>query len=79
MKIESCYVQPPYITLQNLLKFAGICETGGQAKEVILNGMVSVNNEICLSRGKKLYAHDIVSLNDQQIEVLFYEDPNAGN
>ena len=55
MKIET-----EFIKLQSFLKFAGAVETGGEAKEVILEGLVFVNNEKELRRGRKLYCGDVV-------------------
>lgn len=54
---------PVAITTENIrldaaLKFASAVSTGGQAKMVILDGLVRVNGEICLSRGKKLREGD---------------------
>ena len=46
-------VAPPFIKLEQFLKFSGACETGGEAKLAIQNGYVLVNNEICTMRGKK--------------------------
>jgi len=57
-----------YIKLDQLLKFVGIAETGGFAKEVIQNGEVSVNGEVCTQRGKKIRKGDTIVLDD--IEVI---------
>ena len=43
-----------FIKLQDLLKFAGLVETGGEAKERIQAGEALVNGEPCLQRGKKV-------------------------
>ena len=47
-------VLPPYIKLEQFLKLCGAADTGGIAKQVILDGLVRVNGEVCLMRGKKL-------------------------
>ena len=47
-------VEPPYIKLDQFLKLSGAVDTGGIAKQVILDGLVSVDGEVCLMRGKKL-------------------------
>lgn len=65
LKIES-----EFIKLQDLLKYSGICQTGGQAKFLIQNGEVRVNGEICTMRGKKLHNGDKVQAKDRIIEVL---------
>lgn len=49
------------IRLDQLLKLAGAVGTGGEAKEVIRAGRVSVNGVICTERGRKLYAGDRVA------------------
>ena len=49
-----------YIKLEALLKLANVAGSGGMAKNMILNGDVSVNGEVCLMRGKKLVPGDRV-------------------
>jgi ribosome-associated protein len=63
MKIE---ISTEFIKLDSFLKFSGACATGGQAKEVVKNGEVSVNGEVCKQRGKKIYANDVVSYNKNE-------------
>lgn len=53
-----------FIKLDQLLKFAGITETGGHAKEVIADGDVFLNGERCTMRGKKIREGDIVKIDD---------------
>lgn len=53
MKTEQILIRPPFIKLQDLLKFAGACETGGQAKELIQQGYVTVNGEGLHPAGQK--------------------------
>lgn len=62
MKEQTITIQTEFIKLDALLKFAGLTETGGQAKEVILNGEVLVNGEPCTMRGKKIRPGDTVAL-----------------
>ena len=50
-----------YIKLQDLLKFAGAVETGGDANLIIQEGRVQVNGEVCTMRGKKLHPGDEVT------------------
>lgn len=47
-------IKTDFIRLDSFLKFKGIAETGGQAKQFIQDAAVRVNGEICTSRGKKL-------------------------
>ena len=51
-----------FIRLQDLLKFEGLCETGGMAKVRIQEGEVLVNGEVCTMRGKKLRSGDSVTI-----------------
>lgn len=65
-----------YIKLDQLLKFAGVCETGGHAKEAIACGDVAVNGEICLMRGKKIHSGDTVIIGDE-IEITVTSEVKA--
>ncbi len=74
MSLQKITIDTEFIRLDALLKFAGLVETGGHAKELIAEGMVSVNGETCLQRGKKLRPGDSVRLEDEILEVAFSED-----
>lgn len=58
-----------FIKLDQLLKFSGAVAIGSEAKQIILDGKVSVNGEICLMRGKKIRSGDIVTINGNNIVV----------
>ena len=58
MQTETVPIYTEFIKLQDLLKFAGAVETGGDAKLIIQEGRVAVNGEICRMRGKKLRSGD---------------------
>ena len=62
-------INTEFIKLDQLLKFAAVVESGGIAKEVIQNGEVKVNGEICTMRGKKIRAGDKVLFEDCEITV----------
>lgn len=62
-------IKTEYIKLDSLLKFAGLTDTGGFAKELILQGAVSVNGEVCTMRGKKIRSGDEVSVEHYVIKV----------
>ena len=70
--MEKINVAPPFIKLEQFLKFANIAETGGMAKLMINDGIVTVNGEVCTMRGKKLYNNDVVAVNfeEETEEVL---------
>ena len=56
--MEKIAIETEYIKLDSLLKFAAVVGTGGEAKYVIGEGMVTVNGEVCTMRGKKLCPGD---------------------
>lgn len=60
-KKETVKINTQFIQLQSFLKFKGIAETGGQAKEFIQDGIIRVNGEVCTARGKKIRPGDIIS------------------
>lgn len=62
-------IKTDFIKLDSLLKFAGVVETGGIAKEVVQQGEVKVNNEVCTMRGKKIRTGDIVIFEENEIIV----------
>lgn len=51
---EVLTIDTGFIKLESALKFSGVCMTGGEAKELVASGKVTVNGEVCLQRGKKL-------------------------
>ena len=53
-------INTEFIKLDQFLKWCGIAETGGVAHDLILQGEVTVNNDIETRRGKKLRAGDKV-------------------
>ena len=67
--MEEIRINTDFIKLDALLKFAGLCETGGEAKELIQGGAVKVNGEVCTMRGKKCRAGDTVELEGQTVQV----------
>ena len=51
------------------MKYAGLTDTGGQAKEMVLEGMVKVNGEVCTMRGKKIRPGDVVEADGRRFEA----------
>lgn len=58
-----------FIRLDNLLKFSGLAQTGGQAKVIVQSGQVKVNGQICTMRGKKIRKGDTAQFEDKIVEV----------
>lgn len=65
VKIES-----EHIKLDQFLKLADIASTGGHAKYLIQEGVVKVNGEVEMRRGKKIISGDIVEIEGNQIKVI---------
>lgn len=55
-----------FIKLGQALKAAGLVESGVEAKEVIQDGMVTVNGEVDTRRGRKLYPEILLHLTDRK-------------
>lgn len=71
MQIENVTIKTEFIKLDQLLKFSGIAETGGDAKDMILDGIVSVNGTVCTMRGKKIRSGDeiVLSFSDGEYKI----------
>ena len=69
MESHEIKIHTEFIKLQDLLKFAGAVETGGDAKLIIQEGRVSVNGEVCLMRGRKLRLGDRAAI-DGETELV---------
>ena len=62
-------IRTPFIKLEQLMKLAGLVDTGGLAKGIIQDGHVKVNGEVCTMRGKKIRNGDTVLL-EPRLELL---------
>ena len=67
-KIETS-IRTPFIKLEQLLKLAGLTDTGGFAKSLIQGGEVKVNGEVCTMRGKKIRNGDVVTVDRFEVTV----------
>ena len=68
-EVTEIKINTEFIKLDSLLKFAGVAETGGIAKELVTEGRVKVNGETCLMRGKKIRNGDKVQLDEISAEI----------
>ena len=59
-----------YIKLDSFLKYAAFAASGGEAKELIKDGFVTVNGAACFERGKKLRDGDTVSCGGVTVTVF---------
>ncbi len=69
MEIIETQIRTEFIKLDSLLKFSGLCDTGGFAKELIVDGQVKVNGEVCTMRGKKIRPGDEVTAGEYTVRV----------
>lgn len=67
--METIKLRDEFIKLGQALKAVGLVESGSEAKEVIVDGFVKVNGEVCTQRGKKLYENDIVEFEGATIKI----------
>ena len=58
-----------FIKLEAALKLANAVESGGMAKNMILDGLAKVNGEVCTMRGKKLRPGDVAEINAEDITL----------
>ena len=58
-----------YIRLDALLKLAGAVGTGGEAKQQIQAGQISVDGEVCTQRGRKIREGQVVGIGKDTVTV----------
>ena len=70
MEKREVKIHTEFIKLEGLLKFEGLTGTGGEAKERIQAGQVTVNGEVCTQRGRKLRPGDTAALDGVELRVV---------
>ena len=68
--MESIHLKDEFIKLGQALKLAGLVGSGVDAKFVIQDGLVKVNGETEVQRGKKLYDGDVVTFEGETIHIV---------
>lgn len=58
------------IRLGQFVKFAGLLDSGGDVKEAIVDGEVSVNGEVERRRGRQLHVGDVVTFAGRSLRVV---------
>jgi ribosome-associated protein len=71
----TCAIATEYIELAQLLKFANLCQTGGEAKYAIQNGEVLQNGEVETRRSRKIRPGDVVEYAGVTIHIQA-QDPS---
>ena len=69
--MKTIIITTEFIKLQDLLKFANLVETGGEAKGRLHAGEGAVNGEVCVMRGKKIRPGDDVCFAGQHYTVSY--------
>ena len=67
--MEKIRIHDEYIKLGQALKLAGLVESGVDAKYAIQDGLVKVNGEVEVQRGKKLYPGDTIEFQNNQVQI----------
>jgi ribosome-associated protein len=63
-------LESEFVELYKILKFEGLSDSGGNAKQSIADGLVSVNGEVETRKRKKIRAGDQIDFIDHHIEVI---------
>lgn len=66
---EKIAIKTEFIKLDQLLKFSGVADIGSEAKQMVLDGIVNVNGEVCTMRGKKIRPGDLVEITGEDIII----------
>lgn len=67
--VQSFKIKDDHIKLGQVLKAAGMAESGVDAKYAILDGLAKVNGNVELQRGKKLYPGDVVEYQGETLKI----------
>ena len=69
-KMDVVEIQEEHIALYKLLKLANLVASGGEAKHVIGEGLVAVNGQVQIQKGKKVFSGDVIDFQGTQIQVV---------
>jgi ribosome-associated protein len=62
--LQEISIDTEFIKLDQFLKYVSVVQTGGQAKMMISEGIIKINGEVVLERGRKIRKNDIVEIED---------------
>lgn len=65
MQKETVEITTEFITMDKLLKFSGVADTGGQAFLMVEDGVVRLNGQLVTEKRKKVHSGDVVNIDDQ--------------
>jgi len=61
------------VELYKILKFESMVTSGGEAKMVIANGLVTLNGEVETQKRKKIVSGDVIEFNDEKLLIKLIE------
>lgn len=67
--MQKITIKDEFIKLGQALKLAGLCQSGVEAKFAVQDGLVKVNGQVELQRGKKLYDGDVFEFDGNSVKV----------
>ena len=73
MQKEQIAIITEFITMDKLLKFSGVADTGGQAFLMVEDGIIKLNGKLVTEKRKKVFPGDIVNI-DNQIELTITKE-----
>ncbi len=65
MQKEEIAIKTEFITMDKLMKFSGIADTGGQAFLMVEDGIIKLNGKLVTEKRKKVFPGDVVNIDDQ--------------
>lgn len=68
-RIDDISIGGEMIRLGQFLKYSGLLDSGGDAKEVVIDGFVKVNDEVDRRRGRQLHDGDLVTFEGRTVRV----------
>lgn len=69
MQKETIEITTATITMDKLLKFSGVADTGGQAFMMVEDGVVRLNGQLVTEKRKQVRPGDVVNI-DNQLELI---------
>ncbi len=73
MQKEQIAIITEFITMDKLLKFSGVADTGGQAFLMVEDGIIKLNGKLVTEKRKKVFPGDVVNI-DNQIELTITKE-----
>ena len=73
MQKAEVVIDTEYISMDKLLKFSGIADTGGQAFMMVEDGIITLNGILVTEKRKKVRPGDVVNI-DNQVELTVVQE-----